>query len=68
MDATATGIVVQERTRIPESPLTIPIESIRRVEIDPPGNGIGKAVAIGLAAGASGALGVILLLAAVFSD
>jgi hypothetical protein len=57
---------VQRRTRIPEPPVTIPIERIRAVEIDTSG-GTGRAVAIGATAGAGAALGVILILAAIFA-
>ena len=66
MQATGQGIVLQPRTRIPEPPLTIPIERIRAVEIDA-SNGTGRAVAIGAAAGGAAALGVILVLAAIFA-
>jgi hypothetical protein len=66
MQATNEGIVVQRRTRIPEPPVTIPIESIRAVEIDT-SSGTGRAVAIGAAAGGGAALGVILILAAIFA-
>ena len=66
MQATATGIVLQPRTRIPEPPLTIPIERIKAVEIDT-SSGTGRAVAIGAAAGGAAALGVILVLAAIFA-
>jgi hypothetical protein len=68
MDASDAGIVVQRRTRVPEPPFSIPIERISTVDIEAPGSSIGKAVAIGAAAGAGGALGVMLLLAAIFSD
>jgi len=66
MQATEKGIVVQPRTRIPEPPLTIPIERIQAVEIDT-SSGIGRSVAIGAAAGGAAALGVILFLAAIFT-
>ena len=66
MQATAKGIVLQPRTRIPEPPLTIPIERIKAVEIDT-SSGTGRAVAIGAAAGGAAALGVILILAAIFA-
>ena len=66
MQATEKGIVVQPRTRMPEPPVTIPIERIQAVEIDT-SSGTGRAVAIGAAAGGGAALGVILLLAAIFA-
>jgi len=66
MQATNQGIVVQRRTRLPEAPVTIPIDRIQAVEIDT-SSSTGRAVAIGAAAGAGAALGVLLLLAAIFA-
>ena len=66
MQATTQGIVVQRRTRLPEAPVTIPIERIQAVELDT-SSSTGRAVAIGVAAGAGAALGVLLLLAAIYS-
>jgi hypothetical protein len=61
-------IAVQRRTRIPEPPLEIPLKSVRAVELEKNGNGPGRAIAIGAAAGAGAALGVLLVLAAIFAD
>ena len=61
-------LVVQKRTRIPETPLQIPIRSVRAVELEKHAGGPGRAIAIGAAAGAGAALGVLLILAAIFSD
>jgi hypothetical protein len=61
-------IVVQRRTRIPEPPMQLAIKDLRGVEIEQANGGPGRAIAIGAAAGAGAALGVILLLAAIFSD
>ena len=66
MQATTQGIVVQRRTRLPEAPVTIPIERIQAVELDT-SSSTGRAVAIGAAAGAGAALGVLLLLAAIYA-
>ena len=60
------GIVVQQRTRLPEPPTDIPVEQISTVEIDAP-SGVGKAIGIGVAAGAGAALGVFAILAAIFA-
>lgn len=61
-------IAVQRRTRIPEAPLEIPLRSVRAVELEKNGNGPGRAIAIGAAAGAGAALGVLMVLAAIFAD
>jgi hypothetical protein len=61
-------IAVQRRTRIPEPPLQIPLNTVRAVEIERNGGTTGRAIAIGAAAGAGAALGVLLVLAAIFSD
>jgi hypothetical protein len=61
-------IAVQRRTRIPEAPLEIPLGSVRAVELEKNGGGPGRAIAIGAAAGAGAALGVLMVLAAIFAD
>lgn len=61
-------IAVQRRTRIPEAPLQIPLKEVRAVEPEKGGGGTGRAIAIGAAAGAGAALGVLLVLAAIFAD
>jgi hypothetical protein len=66
--ADADPIVVQRRTRIPEAPLQIPLKSVSALELEKGGGGAGRAIAIGAAAGAGAALGVLLVLAAIFSD
>jgi hypothetical protein len=60
-------IVLQRRTRLPESPVEVAVGDIASVELQTEGNA-GRAVAIGAAAGAGAALGVILLLVAIFED
>ncbi|MGH9370638.1 MAG: hypothetical protein ACRD15_03820 [Vicinamibacterales bacterium] len=60
-------IVVQRHARLPEPPLEIPVRDITTLELDK-GESAGRTIAIGVAAGAGAALGVLLLLAAIFSD
>ena len=67
MKATGEEIVVQRHTRIPETPVTIAIDDVRAVEIETPSN-TGRSIAIGAAVGAGAALGVLLILAALFAD
>jgi hypothetical protein len=66
MKADADPIMVQRRTRIPERPLAIAIKEVRALELEKNG-GAGRAVAIGAAAGAGAALGVLMILAAIFA-
>jgi hypothetical protein len=67
MKADADPIVVQRRTRIPERPLEIAIKNVRALEPEKNGSA-GRAIAIGAAAGAGAALGVLMILAAIFGD
>jgi hypothetical protein len=67
MKATDEAIVVQKRTRIPEPPVEIPIADLRAVDLDQGGN-TARTVAIAIGAGVGATLGVLLLLAAIFSD
>jgi hypothetical protein len=57
---------VQKRTRVPEAPLQIAIKDVQAVELEAKTSG-GKTVAMGAAAGVAAALGVLLILAAVFA-
>ena len=68
MKRDADPIVVQRRTRIPEPPFEIPVPDILAVELDTPNGGVGRNIAVGAAAAAGVTLGVLLLLAAIFSD
>jgi hypothetical protein len=68
MDATAERIVVQRRTRIPEPATEIPLDRVTAVDVETGNGGVGKAIAIGIAAGAGATFGVLLLLAAIYSD
>jgi hypothetical protein len=67
MKGDADPIVVQRRTRIPEPPITIPVSDIAALEIEKP-ESIGRAVAIGIATGVGATFGLLLLIAAAFSD
>ena len=68
MKGDADPLVVQRRTRIPETPLQIQISSVRAVELEKRSSGPGRAIAVGAAAGAGATLGVLLILAAIFAD
>jgi hypothetical protein len=61
-------IVVQRRTRIPETPMEIPLKDILAMELETGGSSTARNVAIGTAAGVGATFGVLLLLAAIFSD
>jgi hypothetical protein len=68
MKADADPIVVQRRTRIPEAPLHIAIKDVQAVEIQSKTGSPARSIAVGAAAGAAAALGVLLVLAAIFAD
>ena len=63
----ADPVVIQRRTRIPEPPLQVPLSEIVALELDT-SSGAGRAAAIGLATGTGAALGVFLVLVAIFAD
>jgi hypothetical protein len=66
--STGDPLVLQKRTRIPESPVEIAVQSVRAVEPASKSGGAGRAIALGAAAGAASALGVLMVLAAIFAD
>lgn len=68
MDATAERIVIQPRTRIPEPAMQIPLDRVTAVDLETGNGSVGKAIGIGIAAGAGAILGVLMLLAAIYSD
>lgn len=69
MKASNQSVVVQPRTRIPEAAVEIAFSDVLRVTPESSnGNNLGKAIGIGAAAGASAALGVLLIIAAIFAD
>lgn len=65
---TNTTIVLQKRTRLPEAPVSVPMQRIRSVEVERPSGNLAKAIAIGAAAGAGAALGLLMIFAAIYSD
>ena len=67
MRATAQSILVQKNTRVAEAPVEIPLDRLTRVTLDS-GSSPGRTVAIGVTAGVAATFGVLLLLAALFSD
>jgi hypothetical protein len=60
-------IVVQRRTRIPEAPMEIPLKDVLAMELETGGSSA-RNVAIGAATAVGATFGVLLLLAAIFSD
>lgn len=68
MKATADAAVVQQHTRIPEPPVEVPMTQIARVTLDGTGMSTGRAVGIGVAAGAGVFLAILGIFAATFSD
>lgn len=70
MKATADTLVLQPRARVPEPPVEIPLADVVSVTPESPSNGasLGKAIGIGVAAGAGAVLGIFLILAAIYSD
>jgi hypothetical protein len=70
MKATADTLVLQPRARVPEPPIEIALAEIVSVTPESPSNGssLGKAIGIGVAAGAGAVVGIFLILAAIYSD
>ena len=60
-------VTVQRNTRVPEPPIDVPFNTITRITLDG-GSSTGKTVAIAVGAGVGATFGVLLLLAAIFSD
>jgi len=65
--ATETAVIIQQRTRVPEPAIEIPMADILAVTPDT-GNGfsLAKAIGAGAAAGAGAALAVFLVLVAIY--
>jgi hypothetical protein len=61
-------LVVQRRTRIPEAPIEVPLREVLSVELETKNGNPARTVAIGAVAAVSATLGVLLILAAIFSD
>jgi hypothetical protein len=69
MKATADAIYVQPRTRLPEAAVEIPLNDVLSVTLDSKhGNSIGRAIAVGAAAGGAVVLTMFLIAAAMWSD
>ena len=64
----ADPLVIQRRARIPEPPIEVPLRDVVAVELDVPGNGVGRAIAIGAGAAAAAVLGIFVVFAAIYSD
>jgi hypothetical protein len=61
------SIAVQRNTRVPEPPVDVPFDTITRLTLDS-STSTGKTVAIAVGAGVGATFGILLLLAAIFSD
>lgn len=61
------SLTMQRNTRVPETPIDIPFSTITRVTLDT-GSNTAKTVGIAVATGVGATFGVLLLLAAIFSD
>ena len=61
-------LVVQRRARIPEAPIEIPLREVLSVELETKTGNPARTVAIGAVTAVSATLGVLLILAAIFSD
>lgn len=67
MKVEADAIVVQKNTRVPETPVSVPVREIARVTVDT-GSSTGKTVGITVAAAVGATFGVLFLLAALLGD
>jgi hypothetical protein len=61
------AVTVKVRTRIPEPPQRVMLAHIADADVERDGS-MGKAVAIGAGVGAGSALGVLMMIMAIFSD
>ncbi len=68
MKATANSIVVQKNTRVPETPVDIPLSDITRVTVDAGSSSLGKHIAIGVGAGVAATFGILFLLFSLAGD
>jgi hypothetical protein len=67
MKATPQAILVQKNTRVPETPVEVPLSQVSRVTINT-GSSVGKTIAIGVGTGVASFFGILAILAAVWSD
>jgi hypothetical protein len=63
----ADSLTMQRNTRVPETPIDVPFGTITRVTLET-GSSTGKIAGIAVATGVGATFGVLLLLAAIFSD
>jgi len=68
MSTTATAVVIQKNTRVPEAPMEVPIARVARITLDTPTGSTGRSIGIGIAAGIGATLGFLAILAAAISD
>jgi hypothetical protein len=68
LKATDASIVIQPRTRVPEPLVEVPFEQLLALEQDQQTSNAGRTAGIAAAAAAGATLGVLFLLAAIFSD
>lgn len=68
MKATPDAIVVQKNTRVPETPVDVPLSDVTRVTLDTTSSSLGKHIAIGVGSGVAATFGVLLILAALWGD
>jgi hypothetical protein len=68
LKSTDTALFVQPRGRVAEPIVEIAMDRVASIEREKQGNNIGRAVAIGGAAGAGAALGVFYLLVLAYTD
>jgi hypothetical protein len=66
MKATASSIIVQKNTRVPEPAVEVALLDVARVTLDPNSSSLGKHIAVGT--GVAATFGVLLILAALWSD
>ena len=59
-----TGITVEPKTRVPESPRHISFDQLQQLELKQTGMSAGKAAAIGVGVGVASFFGILLILAA----
>ncbi len=64
----ADPIVVQRRARIPEAPIEVPLREVLAVELETKTGNPARTAAIAAVAAVSATLGVLLILAAIYSD
>ena len=68
LKSTDTALYVQPRGRVAEPIVEITLDRVVSIERDKEGNNVGRAVAVGAAAGAGAALGVFYLLVLAYSN